>query len=50
MSDDNQSDRIYMRSSKPGNEMAADGIRAFAGVMHERIMDQTSADKQAEES
>ena len=49
MSDHNPNDRIYMRSSKPANEMTPEEIRAFAEEMYERIMGQMSADKQTDE-
>ena len=38
MSDHNPNDLIYMRSSKPANEMTGEEIRAFAEEMYERIM------------
>jgi hypothetical protein len=50
MSDHNPNDLIYMRSNKPANEMTKEEIRAFAEEMYERIMGQTSADKEIDES
>ena len=50
MSDHNPNDRVYMRSSKPLDEMTSEEIRAFAEEMYERIMGQMSADKQTDES
>ena len=50
MNDRNPNDRIYLRSSKPANEMTVEEIRAFAEEMYERIMGQMSADKQTDES
>ena len=50
MSDHNPNDRIYLRSSKPANEMTVEEIRAFAEEMYERIMGQMSAEKQNDES
>ena len=38
MSDHNPNDRIYMRSSKPANEMTPEEIRAFAEEVYDRIM------------
>ena len=38
MSDHNPNDRVYMRSSKPANEMTPEEIRAFAEEMYDRIM------------
>ena len=50
MSDHNPNDRIYMRSSKPTNEMTPEEIRAFAEELYECIISQMSADKQTDES
>ena len=50
MSDHNQNDRVYMRPSKPANEMTPEEIRAFAEELYERIISQMSADKQTDES
>ena len=38
MSDHNPNDRIYMRPSKPANEMTPEEIRAFAEEVYDRIM------------
>ena len=38
MSDHNPNDRVYMRSSKPLDEMTPEEIRAFAEEMYNRIM------------
>ena len=38
MSDLNPDARVYMRSSKPANEMTPEEIRAFAEEMYNRIM------------
>ena len=50
MSDHNPDARVYMRSSKPANEMTPEEIRAFAEEMYERIIGQMSGDKQTDES
>ena len=50
MSDHNPNDRIYMRSSKPANEMTDEEVRAFAEEMYERIMGQMSVEKKTDES
>ena len=50
MSEHNPNDRVYMRSSKPANEMTPEEIRAFAEELYERIISQMSADKQTDES
>jgi hypothetical protein len=39
-----------MRSNKPADEMTDKEIRAFAEELYERIMGQTSAGKQTDES
>jgi hypothetical protein len=38
MSDHNPNDLIYMRPSKPANEMTREEIRAFAEEVYDRIM------------
>jgi len=38
MSDHNPNDRIYMRPSKPANEMTPEEIHAFAEEVYDRIM------------
>ena len=50
MSDHNPNDRVYMRSSKPANEMTQEEIRAFAEELYERIISQISADKKTDKS
>ena len=50
MSDHNPTDRIYLQSNKPANEMTDEEIRAFAIEMYERIIGQISADKQTDKS
>jgi hypothetical protein len=50
MSDHNPNERIYMRSSKPANEMTPEEIREFAEELYERIISQMSANKQTDES
>ena len=50
MSDHNPNDRIYLRSTKPLDEMTSEEIKAFAEEMYERIIGQMSADKQTDKS
>ena len=50
MYESNPNERIYLRPSKPVNEMTREEIRAFAEEMYERIMGQMSADKQTDKS
>ena len=38
MSDHNPNDRVYVRPSKPVNEMTPEEIRAFAEEVYDRIM------------
>ena len=50
MNESNPNERIYLRPSKPLNEMTDVEIRAFAEEMYERIISQMLADKQTDES
>ena len=49
MSDHNPNDRVYVRPSKPANEMTTEEIHAFAEEMYNRIMGTLSELKENDE-
>ena len=49
MSDHNPNDRVYMRSSKPLDEMTPEEINAFAEEMYNRIMGTLPERKESDE-